>query len=147
MVKPLINSLPGKIALPFKCAELQPITVRQDMELSQHMSMVYNPASTNACESHEWSDAPVTYKDVDWNVFVLETRIDDHLQNNDLLINNAKTSQTQGTNRQQTNEILNTNEGEVIDLPDYTDEYLESRWMKSDLSMDYDGDEDNNRDK
>ena len=114
--------------------------------LSQQMSMVYNPASTNTCESHEWSDAPITYKDVDWNVFVLETRIDDHLQNNDLLINNAQTSQAQGTNRQQTHEILNANEGEVTDLPDYTDEHLELRWMKSDLAIDYDDDKDNIRD-
>ena len=104
--------------------------------------MIYNPASTNNCDSHEWSDAPVTYKDVDWNVFVLETRIHDHLPTTDLIINNAKTSQTQGTNRQQTYEILNTNEGEVIDLPDYTDEHLESRWMKSDLAIDYDDDND-----
>ena len=41
---------------------------------------------------------------------------------------------------------MNTNEGEVIDLPDYTDEHLESRWMKSDLAIDYDDDKDNIRD-
>ena len=117
------------------------------MDLSQHMSMVYNPASTNTCETQEWSDTPETYNEVDWNVFVLETRIDDHLQNMDLLINNTKTSHTQGTNRQQTHEILNANEGEVIDLLDYTYEHLESRWMKSDLAMDYDDDEDNKRDE
>ena len=46
MVRPFTNSLTGITALPFQCTELQPITGRQDMDLSQHMSMVYNPAST-----------------------------------------------------------------------------------------------------
>ena len=112
------------------------------------MSMIYNLTSANTYETHEWPDAPETYNEVDWNVFVLDTRTDDHHQNNDLLINNTKTEQTQGTNRKQTHEILNRNEGEVIDLPDYTDEHMESRWMKSDLAIDYgDGNDDTEGDQ
>ena len=38
---------------------------------------------------------------------------------------------------------MNTNEGEVIDLPDCTDEHLESRWMKSDLAIDDSDDNEN----
>ena len=58
MVRPFTNSLTGDTALPFKCTELQPITGRQDMDLSRHMSMIYNPTSANTYETHEWPDAP-----------------------------------------------------------------------------------------
>ena len=44
MVKPIFNSLQEELALPFNCAELQKIVGRKDIDLSQHMSMIYNPA-------------------------------------------------------------------------------------------------------
>ena len=144
MVRTFNNSLTGDTTLPFTCPYLQPITGRKDSDLSRHISMMYNPTSANTYEANEWPETPETDIEVDWNIFILETRNkyadqdgNNHHQSNDLLINSTRTEQTQGTNRKQTHDILNSNEGEVIDLPDYTDEHLESRWMKSNLAMDY----------
>ena len=56
-------------------------------------------------------------------------------QINEILLNGTRTEQTQGANRELTHNMLNSNEGEIIDLPDFTDDQHESRWMKSDLTM------------
>ena len=112
---------------------------------------MYNPTSVNAYEADDWPENPETQRllndSVDWNIFIMESENvysenigsteNEHQQINEILLNGTRTEQTQGANRKLTHKMLNSNEGEVIDLPDFTDDQLESRWMKSDLTMEY----------
>ena len=87
---------------------------------------------------------------LNWNIFIIESENvcseeNECQQINEVLLNGTRTEQTKGANRKLTHEVLNSNEGDVIDLPDLTDDQLESRWMKSDLTMEYCDNTDNTK--
>ena len=56
------------------------------------------------------------------------------LHSREIALTKTNVEKSQGLNKHLTNELLSSNDGDIIDLPEVTDEQLESEWVKTDLS-------------